>query len=181
MASYYYLIASLPMLKLDDLPPLSSEEFLATCQQTLSNKDFMLVQSFVDGTVSSSQSKHPYVVSWNKFLQQVLSTLHAARIEKLGLPAAQEQDVFASDLKVQDVIREVMQAPNPLEAELILIRLYWEKATELAKLKIFTIEVVCTYAIHLGLLERKALFTPLEGNAEFKRLFSNLQSIIKSI
>ncbi|MFA6646414.1 MAG: DUF2764 domain-containing protein, partial [Sphaerochaetaceae bacterium] len=60
-------------------------------------------------------------------------------------------------------------------------RAYWQKATELIHLQIFTTEVVYTYAIQLSILERKSLFTPLEGDAEFKRLFSNLQSIIKSI
>ena len=74
-----------------------------------------------------------------------------------------------------------MQTENPLESELLLMRFQWEKAEELLSTRVFDREVLFTYAIQLALLERKALFTPLEGNAEFKRLFSNLQSIIKSI
>jgi len=38
-----------------------------------------------------------------------------------------------------------------------------------------------SYRLKLQLLLRKDLFSPLEGNAEFKLLFSNLQTNIKSL
>jgi hypothetical protein len=82
---------------------------------------------------------------------------------------------------IEDLVKQAMQAEHPLAAELLLMRFFWDTADSLKQMRIFSIEVLYAYAIQLALLERKSLFTPLEGNAEFKRLFSNLQSIIKSI
>lgn len=181
MASNYYLIASLPMLRFDDAPPITSEQFLALCQQALSRKEFLTVQAFVDGTISSSTSRHPYIVAWNTFVKQLQATLYDARMNKLERKVDSKKVDTAKNRQLEAIVKDAMQAANPLEAELILIRAYWQKATELIHLQIFTTEVVYTYAIQLSILERKSLFTPLEGDAEFKRLFSNLQSIIKSI
>lgn len=179
MASYYYLIASLPMLRFDAPPPCSVREFRETCRQSLAQGDWELVEAVM--SENDSPSGHPYIRRWNTFRAQLRGMLREQRVQRLGLAHDEQHQRIDRDVQVAEAVRAAMQAEHPLEAELILMRLQWDHASRLAQAKVFEVEVLLTYAIQLGILERKALFVPAEGNAEFKRLFSNLQSIIKSI
>ena len=181
MASYYYLIASLPMLRFDAPPPLSTAEFLDDCRRSLGTNDMELVETLVSGDIDSAGIDKNYFLHWKEFLDQVRSTLHEQRTAKMVLAHDGKKSSVDNDIQIAETVRSAMQAENPLEAELILMNLYWRKADELSQSHVFDVDVLLTYAIQLGLLERKAMFTPMEGTAEFKRLFSNLQSIIKSI
>ena len=49
MASYYYLIASLPELKADGEMPITYSEFLTCCQSNVSDAKYQLLE---DGTAS---------------------------------------------------------------------------------------------------------------------------------
>ena len=181
MASYYYLTASLPMLRFEMTPPMSSAQFLDACRQSLGANDMEMVETLVSGDIETVGGGNNWLAQWRDFLGQVRDTLHGQRVANIeGSPEGNKNPVV-QDYHIVEVVRTAMQADNPLEAELILMRLYWRKADELSQSHVFDVDTLLTYAIQLGILERKALFTPMEGNAEFKRLFSNLQSIIKSI
>ena len=52
MASYYYLIASLPELKADGEMPITYSEFLNCCQSNVSDSDYELL---VNLTLSSTE------------------------------------------------------------------------------------------------------------------------------
>lgn len=181
MASYYYLTASLPMLRFEMTPPMTSAQFLDTCRQSLGTNDMELVETLVSGEFDTVGVSNNWLVQWRDFVGQVRDTLHGQRIANIESGHEGNKHPIARDYHIVEAVRTAMQADNPLEAELILMRLYWRKADELSQSHVFDVDTLLTYAIQLGILERKALFTPMEGNAEFKRLFSNLQSIIKSI
>lgn len=181
MASYYYLVASLPMLHFEENPPISMERFLDSCEQSMGTRDYSLVRDLATGNLDSIKQECAFLTQWNNFIVTLKQSLHEARA--LALSRTDEHDSSANDkdFHIEEVVKLAMQTENPLESELLLMRFQWEKAEELLSTRVFDREVLFTYAIQLALLERKALFTPLEGNTEFKRLFSNLQSIIKSI
>ena len=181
MASYYYLVASLPMLRFDEAPPITMNQFLSSCKQSMNLRDYNLVEKLAQGEVGEVQHEHPFLADWSKFLLQMKLSLHEQRGKALGRVAESDRASFNRDIHSEEVVKLAMQAENPLEAELLLMQYHWTVAEALSQSCVFSIQVLFTYAIQLALLERKALFTPLEGNAEFKRLFSNLQSIIKSI
>jgi len=61
------------------------------------------------------------------------------------------------------------------------MQLYWKYLDDLSGLHTFDIEALLAYAVKLQILERKGRFSLQDGNSEFKRLFSTLQSKIKSI
>ncbi len=176
MAAYYYLIASLPMLKFNEAPPISSEKFLIEAQKELGKRPFLQVASLFSDTPAVD---HPYLEGWEAFKGEATSLLARLRANRLNF-AFKEEEV-KGDLKLEARLREIVQHPNPLDGELMLMELYWERAAELSRMKVFTIEVLFTYAIQLNILERIALFTQEDGNREFNQLFTNLQSIIKSI
>lgn len=181
MASYYYLVASLPMLKFDEEPPISLEAFLHACEQNLGSREYDLVRNLAEGKVGAIRHELSFLADWYSFTTHMNRCLHEKRAKALMRVNDTENTSLDADIHGEEVVKEALQAENPLEAELILMRYYWDVAQQLSQMKVFSLEVLFTYAIQLALLERKALFTPMEGNAEFRRLFSNLQSIIKSI
>ncbi|HLW21671.1 MAG TPA: DUF2764 family protein [Sphaerochaetaceae bacterium] len=181
MASYYYLVASLPMLRFDEDPPISLESFLQMCEQNLGSKEYDLVRNLAEGNSEAIQHERPFLKAWHRFQTTMRKSLHEKRAKALMRVEETEQSSLDKDIQTEQVVKDALQADNPLDAELILMRYHWEFAEQLSQTQVFSLEVLFTYAIQLALLERKALFTPMEGNAEFRRLFSNLQSIIKSI
>ena len=62
MASYYYLIASLPELKADGEMPITYDEFLEMCRSNVSEKDMELLERL---TLSSTEG--PLVDEWSRF------------------------------------------------------------------------------------------------------------------
>lgn len=169
------------MLRFEMTPPMTSAQFLDTCRQSLGAHDMEMVETLISGDIGTVGGNNNWLVRWRDFLGQVRDTLHGQRVSNIEGGHEGNKSPIVQDYHIVETVRTAMQAENPLEAELILMRLYWRKAEELSQSHVFDVDTLLTYAVHLGILERKALFTPMEGNAEFKRLFSNLQSIIKSI
>lgn len=181
MASYYYLVASLPMLRFDEDPPITRDQFLQSCHAALGSADYAVIERLSAGQMIEVTEKSGYLWSYLQIQQKVSSSLHRYRARALSRTETSDNESALPDVGIEELVKQAMQAEHPLAAELLLMRFYWDAAESLKQMRVFSIEVLYTYAIQLALLERKALFTPLEGNAEFKRLFSNLQSIIKSI
>lgn len=181
MPAYYYLVASLPMLRFEDTLPFSTGEFIGRCRQFLNRRDLALVEAVAktgSGTVTGENS---FARQWNDFALQVRAEMNEQRAAKLSFPPDRYRNRTEKDIHIVETVRAALASDSPLEGELALMRLHWKKAEELSSRHVFDVEALLAYTIHLGILERKSLFTPMEGNAEFKRLFSNLQSIIKSI
>lgn len=181
MASYYYLVASLPMLRFDEDPPITRDQFLQSCHAELPSDEYTIIEQLSSGQVVHLPKTSGYLNTYQEIQRKVLESLHRNRARKLSRTEPSESENALSDVMIEDLVKQAMQAEHPLAAELLLMRFFWDTADSLKQMRIFSIEVLYAYAIQLALLERKSLFTPLEGNAEFKRLFSNLQSIIKSI
>lgn len=182
MASYYYLVASLPLLRPEEAPPMTTEAFLATCRQSLGPADMELVSSALLIVAEDGLRHHNnFLRRWNEILEKVRRELNVQRSRRLNIENAGLSQVGEKDPWVADMIRDVMQAENPLQAELRLLNWYWHQVDELSTGHVFDVEFLIAYHIKLKLMARRSLFTPVEGNGEFKRLFSNLQTIIKSI
>lgn len=182
MASYYYLIASLPLLRPDEAPPMTSEAFLDTCRQSLGQSDLELVQSVsLEVSKDGLRHRHIFLRQWNAVLEKVRKEMHGQRSRRLNIEASASSQVGDKDPWVAEMVRSVMQAENPLQAELQLLQYYWHRVDELSTGHVFDVDFLIAYHVKLKLMARRSLFTPIEGNSEFKRLFSNLQTIIKSI
>ncbi len=182
MSSYYYLVASLPMLHLEEASPISLEAFIGMCSQGLSPSDFELVRSAsIDPRLDSDTTGHSYLRRWNKIVAMVKGELSEQRAKKLSRDLDHYKNSGDKNPWIGDLIRSVMQAENPLQAELLLLSYFWKQAEDLATGHVFDVDFIISYYLKLQMVTRRSLFTPMEGNAEFKRLFSNLQTTIKSI
>ena len=175
MASYYYLVATLPMLRFDGTAPFGCDAFLELCKGKVSDSDYdTLFQA-----LHNQASNHPFLKKWQTFDKMVKQELNDQRSRKLSLSSPKYRNDGPKEYRITEAVRLAVGNDNPLEAEMELMSLSWKYLDELAVLHTFDIEGLLSYAIKLQLMERKGLFTREDGNAEFKRLFSNLQSEIE--
>ena len=79
MASYYYLVASLPMLHFEENPSISMERFLDSCEQSMGTRDYSLVRDLATGNLDSIKQECAFLTQWNNFIVTLKQSLHEAR------------------------------------------------------------------------------------------------------
>ena len=173
MASYYYLIASLPELSADGDMPITYSEFLSCCQSNVSDSDYELLK---DLTLSSTEG--PLVKEWSEFYGMLSKELNYQRSMNLGksYSSAYDKDGF-----IAQVVGSALAAKNPLEAERILLEYEFENLDSLVGLHMFDDYVLFGCAIKLKLLERLNSFEQTKGKAEFRSLFDGIQQRVYSL
>ncbi|MBP3815536.1 MAG: DUF2764 family protein [Firmicutes bacterium] len=173
MASYYYLIASLPELRADGDMPLTYEEFLSCCQSNVSEADYELLKNL---TLDSKEG--PLIEDWANFYGMLTKELNYQRSLNLGKSYS---SAFDKDGLIAQVAASALSAKNPLEAEKILLEYEFENLDSLVGLHMFDDHVLFGYAIKLKLLERLTSFEQDKGKAEFQSLFDGIQQQVYSL
>ena len=176
MASYYYLVATLPSLRYDGIAPFSSTEFLNLCKEQVSTHHYQLISAALGGT----DGKNGLLQSYQQFSTMVRGELTEQRSRKLSLSDSLYRNTSDKEARISETVRQALSLEDVLQAELLLLLLHWKYIDDLVALHTFDIEGLLGYALKLKLLERKNLFIREEGNAEFKRLFSNIQTEIEN-
>ncbi len=171
------------MLQFDESLPLSYDEFLSIVTPFISKKFLSYLTSILPDASLDEEINHPFFISYNSFLTLVKKEMHTLRLlaHKEMKQSEGVQKGLIQDMGVHEVVKKAVEQENPLEAEISLLRLLFNKVEELKGGHYFNEVSLFAYALQLRMLERKAKFIPLEGNSEFKQLFTSLQSIIKSI
>ena len=173
MASYYYLIASLPELRAEGEMPISYEEFLTLCSSNVSETDYAILK---DLTLQSEEG--PLVKEWAEFYGLLRRELNHQRNLNLG---RNDTAVYEKDGLIGQVASQALSAKNPLEAERILLEYEFENLDNLVGLHMFDDYVLFGYAIKLRLLERLTSFEQEKGKAEFQSLFEGIQKSVYSL
>ena len=173
MASYYYLMASLPELKADGDMPLTYEEFLTCCEANVTDSEFQMLK---DLTLTSTQG--PLVKEWSDFYGALRNELNYQRSMNLGksYSSAYEKDGAAAQM-----VAAALSAKNPLEAERLLLGYEFDNLDLMTGAHMFDAYAVFGYAIKLKLLERLNCFEQDKGKAEFKSLFDGIQQRVYSL
>ena len=173
MASYYYLIASLPELKADGDMPLTYSEFLSCCQSNVSDSDYEILEN-----LSLSSTEGPLIKEWANFYGMLTKELNYQRSMNLGKSYSSAYD---KDGQIAQVVASALSAKNPLEAERVLLEYEFENLDSLVGLHMFDAHVLFGYAIKLKLLERQNCFEQARGKAEFQTLFEGIQQRVYSL
>ena len=173
MASYYYLISSLPELRADGEMPISYSEFLTCCQSNVSESTYQLLK---DLTLNSEEG--PLVDKWANFYGMLMKELNYQRSMNLGKSYS---STFDKDGFIAQVVNTALSAKNPLEAEKVLLEYEFENLDSLVGLHMFDDYVLFGYAIKLKLLERLNCFEQTKGKAEFQSLFDGIQQRVYSL
>ena len=173
MASYYYLVSSLPELRADGDMPLTYEEFLSCCQSNVSDEKYELLKNL---TLNSTEG--PLVKKWSEFYGMLTKELNYQRSMNLGKSYSSAYD---KDGIIGQVAASALSAKNPLEAERILLEYEFDTLDSLVGLHMFDDDVLFGYAIKLKLLERLNSFEQDKGKAEFQTLFDGIQQQVYSL
>ena len=173
MASYYYLISSLPDLRTDGDMPMTYDEFLDMCQSNVSESKYELLKNL---TLSSEEG--PLLKEWSAFYKNLMGELNYQRSVSLGRPYLTSYD---KDSVIAQGAGAAMAAKNPLEAEKILLECEFDNLDSLVGLHTFDDRYLFGYAIKLKLLERQSCFVQSKGQKEFKRLFDQVQQRVYSL
>lgn len=173
MASYYYLISSLPDLRTDGDMPMTYDEFLDMCQSNVSESKYELLKNL---TLSTEEG--PLLKEWSAFYKNLMGELNYQRSVSLGRPYLTSYD---KDSVIAQVAGAAMAAKNPLEAEKILLECEFDNLDSLVGLHTFDDRYLFGYAIKLKLLERQSCFVQSKGQKEFKRLFDQVQQRVYSL
>ncbi len=68
MASYYYLVATLPSLRYDGVLPFTTDTFLSLCKDQVSKAHYLLLEQAVSGVASSHRFQSGTIRSCRGFL-----------------------------------------------------------------------------------------------------------------
>ena len=173
MASYYYLISSLPMLKSDGSIPMDSKSFLEQCKSAVSASTYDALCN-----LSNTENSHPMLRQWSKFYNALMNELNYQRKIKLGKQVSPPEN---RDAEVVNTIASALSAKNPLISEQMLLELEFNRIDAMMGLHNFDEYYLFGYAIKLKLLERQTVFKHDEGQNEFKALFTGVKNQILSM
>lgn len=169
MASYYYLLSSLPMLRAEGELPFPYSEFLNRCSSAVGGAKFAMLEE-----LTLSSRKGPLVEEWSKFYSAIERGLICYRNQRLGKqPQGGLRDEWAAR-----AIAAAVGGKNPLEAERALLAMEFAKLDELIGTHYFDDHALFGYALKLKLLERKSVFEQTKGRNELDRILASLQKQI---
>jgi len=195
VASYYYLVASLPALFLDEESPITPAEFLAACDQWLDADDARDIHCLMDnhsacakasdfvpiptsrrvgevGTTPDTTADRPEGIKgacanqWLARETEIRNALVRLRAAKVRVDAQPFlRPCRELDLSTEKAVAQAMSRPQPLERELGLDQLRWSLLDDLARFDPFGLPAVIAYALKLKLVERWSALTVEKGRA----------------
>lgn len=113
MASYYYLISSLPELSANEEMPITYDEFIAMCEDNVSDKTLERLKNL---TLDSTEG--PLLKKWSGFYTGLFRELNAQRSAALGKSYQAE---YEKNPESTQIAQAAITAKNPLEAEKLLL------------------------------------------------------------
>ena len=173
MASYYYLISSLPMLRTQGEPPMDYAAFLSQCRSAVNEAVYQTLEEL---TVRSD--KGPLLSSWGEFYRALSRELTYQRSVKLGRPCPVPSD---RDAGIVQAVTAAVNAENPLEGERLLLDLEFRRLDDMIGLHNFDEHALYGYAMKLQLLERQRTFRYDRGKRAFDGLMDNIRQQISSL
>ena len=192
MASYYYLVASLPTLFLDEESPITTAEFLAVCDRWLNTDDARDIHCLMDNHSASAKAsgfakasdfakatpdttpdttadrleciKGACANQWLARETEIRNTIVRLRAAKVRVDAEPFlRPCRELDLYTEKAVAEAMSKLQPLERELDLDRLRWSLLEDLLRFDPFGLPAVIAYALKLKLVERWSALTVEKG------------------
>jgi hypothetical protein len=169
-SAYYYFVASLPHLEFGNPPILSLQTFLSDCERLISPEDYTQIQKAlgVDEGEAAPMS-NPTTKSWQQFMNALRNQsawTRATRAQKDPQPYLKGERAFEAD--IVQAISAAEKNPNPLEGELLIDRLRWQKLDELCCGHFFDLEALIIYALRLKILDRFEKMDSVRGQQIFE-------------
>jgi hypothetical protein len=152
---YYYLVSTLPLLCLDDPPPLTSEAFLELCRAHVDEAGFRRLRAvdlIPDGEPGGAVDRGWR--AWETYVRNLLATLRGGALRReTGDSLRPEIDVFPGDRRR---LEEIMNEDDPAARERALDELRWRRLDDLAVGHHFDVEALVVYRLRLRIMEKWA-------------------------
>lgn len=170
MSLYYYFIATLPTLLLQQTPPVSYEEFMQTAERLLEGEDLKTLKAArLDNFEFDPAGNELFnrFQAWEINLRNRLAVLRAAsRRNTEGnyerpAPSVPETAITA---------RAAFEAADPLQGETVQNRARWSLLSSLETYHEFDIEHLIIYALKLQILERSIAMSSSAGETAHQAL-----------
>ncbi len=177
MGNYYYLVPTLPMLRMDMSDYMTFDEFLARCKGLVSEGDY---KTLSNATLSGGEVKgNRFLAEFSHFRSMVEKELAAQRAARLSIQDERYVNKGDKESRITEEIRKAVACESPLEAEKIILQLYWDYLeTHVSSGHYFDLTFLISYALRLQILSRQSQFTTEKGNEEFSKVFSTLKAEI---
>lgn len=172
---YYYLISILPSLLFEKKAPVDSIQFRQLCADHLNRKDLEAFKGIINGE-SQDKPLHSFYDEWNiwdRGLKRELAIMRASQISKRdkGLIPPLPQ----IDNEHHGLINRIMEAKNPLDAEVVLAKARWNHLDKMEFGHYFDFEKIISYALKLKIMERLESFDQIKGGQIFKGLLESIE------
>ena len=168
MASYYYLLSSLPMLTASAPPPFDYPTFLEMCRSSVSAATYGALE-----LLTAESDRGPLLRPWSAFYRRLQEELRYQRLQKRGKPCQAPEDREAAA-----AVQAAIAADNPLLGEQQLLELQFRQIDQLVGFHVFDDTALFGYALKLRLMERLHGFRFETGKAEFVSLLDGIQQKI---
>ena len=169
---YYYLVASLPHLRLGAAPRLTPGEFLRRCAAQVSAAHFRILTEVELFQVQPTGTGLALLDRWHERERALRNALAVVRANRLGIATAAHLRDFRHDHRLAEIARHLHTLDSPLAADEELDRLRWRFLEELGFGHYFDVETLVVYLLKLRILERRARFDPVVGAALLDRMLA---------
>lgn len=171
---YYYLISTLPLLRLEEVPPLSSADFLEAVRAHLPAERVADLEALA-GTPPVPEFC-PAARRWNEieiyirnYVLRNRGDTDRRRIEEW---TRQEEDVFPG---INPQLDDAINAANPLERERRLDRIRWNWLEAARFARPFEIDALAVYRLWLLIAEKWAAVVPDLGIRRVRGIADSLR------
>ena len=170
MASRYYFLSSMSMLRFSDKAPMSWDFFLDQARGNVSESEYQALSSMPDGTGCSDA----FLLRWNELNRKLDEAVNLRR--RQNLHREEKTSAVFVDYEISKTANAALNAKNPLEAEMVLMRFRFDWLEQQKGLDPFSQAALYAYALQLRILIRKDLFTVEAGNEQFSSMFDSIQN-----
>ena len=172
MASYYYVIASLPALRPGGEGAPAYGEFLEMCRAGVGEGVMRRLEKLDAGA-----SDLPLLRRWREYLSALMRELNYQRDARRGVRRDPPAD---RDPHLTAAVAKLLSVEDPLEAEKALIAMEFDAIDRMTGMHYFDEWALFGYALKLRLLERSNGFVHDVGKAEFQSLLKGIRQQINS-
>jgi len=151
--AYYSLVASLASLQIGDEPPFSTEEYINTCTQWVTEREEQILRKVL--LAEPDIAPCDLCAAWNNIETQIRNSVARQRGQKLGVDAKeylQPHGGFSGT--IEELVTDAFTRTDPVELEQELDRARWQLAEELIGQEPFGFKKVLAYGIQLKIVER---------------------------
>jgi len=135
--------------------PFSYSDFLETCSPELDRDDTDMLAKLSIKLSLDIDDKLPLLKEWKRFNRSLGNELARVRaVKKLKDPNKYLRGEDGLDPFIAPLAHWAVNQSSPVEAELYLDKIRWEKIEEIKTGHYFDIEYLASYALQLQILER---------------------------